>query len=144
MNLSVSRRRNNGQFEKGFSIDPVKRFMSYVTKEECWLWNGGFNVYGYGYFRLSRHLGVGCKAHHASLFLLRNVRVPKGMTVDHLCFNPACVNPDHLEVVSNRKNIRRAAAKRTHCKNGHAYPNRFVGKRGSHRCKICLRNRRQK
>lgn len=142
MNLSVSQRRSNGQFEKGFMVDPMQRFMSYVQKtESCWIWTGGFNAYGYGYFRLSRQLGVGNKAHHASLFLLRGKRVPLGMTVDHLCFTPACVNPDHLEIASNRENIRRAAARKTHCPNGHPYPDMIVRNRGKRRCKICQREK---
>jgi hypothetical protein len=34
--------------------------------------------------------------------------IPKGMTVDHLCSNKMCVNPEHLEIVSIWENRRRA------------------------------------
>jgi len=33
--------------------------------------------------------------------------IPEGLTVDHLCFNTRCVNPDHLEAVPNKENVRR-------------------------------------
>jgi hypothetical protein len=35
--------------------------------------------------------------------------VPAGLQLDHLCRNRACVNPDHLEAVTQLVNIRRAA-----------------------------------
>jgi len=33
--------------------------------------------------------------------------IPDGLHLDHLCRNPPCVNPDHLEPVSNAENLRR-------------------------------------
>lgn len=33
--------------------------------------------------------------------------VPRHLVVDHLCFNPPCVNPAHLDVVTQRTNLRR-------------------------------------
>lgn len=48
--------------------------------------------------------------------------IPDGMTVDHLCFNRGCVNPDHLRLLTldeNRANQQKTY--RTHCKYGHEF-----------------------
>jgi hypothetical protein len=34
--------------------------------------------------------------------------IPAGMVLDHLCKNTRCVNPDHLEAVTQVENMRRA------------------------------------
>lgn len=38
-----------------------------------------------------------------------NGPVPSGLELDHLCRNPTCVRPDHLEAVTHAENIRRSA-----------------------------------
>jgi hypothetical protein len=38
--------------------------------------------------------------------------IPEGMEVDHLCFNPGCCNPAHLEAVTPAENKRRSLARR--------------------------------
>jgi HNH endonuclease len=53
--------------------------------------------------------------------------IPEGMTIDHLCRFPGCVNPWHLEPVPVAENVRRSqrdrAAERTVCRNGkHPWP----------------------
>lgn len=56
--------------------------------------------------------------------------IPTGHEVDHLCFRPLCINPDHLEAVTPEENNRRALVagrfhlpnqnvQKTHCKRGH-------------------------
>jgi hypothetical protein len=47
--------------------------------------------------------------------------IAPGLTVDHLCRNTRCVNPAHLEAVTNEVNIKRAAQSRTHCSQGHKF-----------------------
>lgn len=78
----------------------------------CWNWIGRVDRYGYGCLRLQltgrrRQLG----AHRAAWIAFRGP-VPDGLTIDHLCSNVLCVNPDHLEPVTNAENIRRAAMRR--------------------------------
>lgn len=86
----------------------------------CWLWIG-HRVQGYGSIRA---LGQQKRAHRLAFELLVG-SVPDGMSLDHLCRNRACVNPTHLEPVSNRENVLRGVgpsaenARRTHCKRGH-------------------------
>jgi hypothetical protein len=35
--------------------------------------------------------------------------VPEGLELDHLCRNPPCVNPAHLEPVTHQQNMQRSA-----------------------------------
>ena len=91
--------------------DP-ERFWEYVQPfmalDACWIWTGTLDRDGYGTFRPrpepDRRLYFA--AHRLAFHLLRGP-IPDGLTIDHLCLNKACVNPDHLEPVSNAENIRR-------------------------------------
>jgi hypothetical protein len=67
--------------------------------------------------------------------------IPEGLTIDHLCKNPGCVRPDHLEAVTMRENIRRGSwASRTHCINGHEYTeeNTYRMPSGYRDCRRCI------
>ena len=48
-------------------------------------------------------------AHRASYELAKGP-IPDGMHLDHLCRVTCCINPDHLEPVTNRENARRGQA----------------------------------
>lgn len=74
--------------------------------------------------------------------------VPEGLTIDHLCRNRACVNPQHMEPVTHRENTLRGEgitarqARQTHCKNGHEFTpdNTYIRPSdGGRRCRTCLR-----
>lgn len=89
----------------------------------CMPWPGVIGSGGYG--RL-RHNGKWNPAHR---FVYHNIvgPIPPGMVLDHLCRNRACVNPHHMEPVTNMENILRGVsfsavnAKKTHCKHGHPF-----------------------
>lgn len=83
----------------------------------CWLWLGALDRRGYGRVRLPGFV----KAHQATYVLTRGP-VPDGLELDHLCRNPSCCNPDHLEPVTHRENCQRAAYRQTHCRAGHLLP----------------------
>jgi len=73
---------------------------------ECWPWLGASkNAKGYGNAR-------GTTAHRFA-FQLAGGKIPKGYEVDHLCRNPACCNPAHLEAVTPQENKRRASLARS-------------------------------
>lgn len=74
----------------------------YEPNSGCWLWAGADNGDGYGKFR-------GEYAHRLS-YKRHKGPIPDGMHLDHLCRVPCCVNPDHLEPVTNKENARRGRA----------------------------------
>lgn len=98
----------------------------------------------HGYGKFSMAPGVMTYAHRAALELLAGANLPSGIefNVDHKCMNRACVNPDHLELVTHIENIVRATRARTVCRNGHSLDEAGVyvePKRGTRRCLVCLK-----
>lgn len=70
----------------------------------CWLWTGAPNTFGYGDLRLTTGL---VRAHRFSYEMLVGP-IPDGLHIDHLCRVRACVNPAHLEPVTQAENNERA------------------------------------
>ena len=117
------------------------------TSEECHPWIGYVAEHGYGYVRIGGRGGPAVLAHRA-VYELKVGQIPPGLTLDHLCRNRSCVNPDHLEPVTNRENILRgngASARnvrKTHCTKGHEYSEENTAIYGGKRvCKQCNRDR---
>lgn len=75
----------------------------------CWEWMGHKNRLGYGRFNYGRVRNDVQLAHRVSLWLF-GIETPEGMHTDHLCRNPSCVRPDHLEVVTPKENSKRGLA----------------------------------
>lgn len=88
---------------------------------ECWIWKSVLNNKGYGVF------GFDSKKYKAHRFMYEYLigEIPKELVTDHLCRNRKCVNPEHLEFVTDKVNINRGIGNRqkekTHCPFGHKY-----------------------
>ncbi len=84
---------------------PIRRFDEGYTVDDsgCWVWQGSTNTNGYGKFRVE---GKTVYTHRFSYTRFKGP-IPSGLTIDHLCRNRLCCNPDHLEVVSFVENQRR-------------------------------------
>ncbi len=76
----------------------------------CWVWTGAKHPLGYGNFRASPDESV--IAHRWAFRELRGYLPAPPLVLDHMCRNTSCVNPDHLEAVTQRENVRRGAAGR--------------------------------
>jgi hypothetical protein len=71
-----------------------------ITDTGCWEWALKLNAAGYG--RISSH-----RLAHRWIYELAVGLIPVGYELDHLCRNPPCVNPDHLEAVTRAEHARR-------------------------------------
>lgn len=91
----------------------VKRFWALVDRAPsgCWTWNGIKHASGYGqvYLAMIARKKVSLRAHRAAYMIVRG-EIPDGLVIDHLCRNVSCVNPGHLEAVSQRENTYRGRA----------------------------------
>jgi len=111
-----------------------------VSDSGCWIWRAALDRHGYGEFWFDGKLR---RAHRVSYELYVGP-IPDGMTVDHLCFTPACVNPSHMQIVTMPANSRRQrSALKEVCVNGHPYDhtNTYYRPNGQRDCRACIRER---
>lgn len=84
---------------------PTRFTSKFAIVAGCWEWTAAKHDYGYGrYGRGGRNEGVEL-AHRMSLILAG--QDVSDSFVDHLCRNPPCVRPDHLDAVTHTINVRR-------------------------------------
>jgi len=122
--------------------DRIRDRINVIPETECWDWVGTISRIGYGHVWFE---GKTWLAHRVVFTLLRGA-IPHGLTLDHLCRNRCCVNPDHLQPVTLRENVLRGTspaaqkAKQTHCKRGHPLTEgNLVRDKYARRCKLCHR-----
>lgn len=119
-----------------------------VVEGGCWEWQGFRVRGGYGGVAWPKAGSLrDCKSHraHRVAYMLFVGPLDPELQIDHLCNNRLCVNPDHLEQVTQQVNLRRAEpranARKTHCIRGHEFsPENTRLDKGGHRvCKACMR-----
>lgn len=128
-------------------VAPLDRFMAFVRKQDngCWEWTGSKDRGGYGRFSYERKPVLAHRWIHEKI----NGPVPDGLQLDHLCRNRSCVNPNHLEVVTQRENMMRGDgpsakhARKTHCTYGHEFTeeNTYRHKGNRRMCRTCMNRR---
>ena len=102
---------------------PLINRIQYDSGTGCWNFLGLRNNCGYG---VSCHKGKKIYAHRLAAHLWLNFQLNDKRLVLHRCDNPACFNPKHLYLGSQKDNMRDrkdrgrdARSHRTHCKHGH-------------------------
>lgn len=111
--------------------------------DDCWEWQGPLSRGGYGITHLKSMSTV--QVHRLSYSVMVGP-IPTGLVIDHLCKNRKCVNPNHLEPVTDRENVYRANPSavqmnvdENRCANGHIYTDVKPEVDRSRRCMTCRR-----
>jgi len=118
----------------------------------CHNWTGEMDQDGYGRFSLNHTKAV--RAHNFALSLVNRI-CPEGLTPDHLChslnfdcpigicIHRTCVNPDHIDFITQLENVQRWTIRVTHCPQGHEYNEANTQWKGPNRsfrsCRVCAR-----
>lgn len=122
-----------------------------ANHDECREWAASRLPNGYGQFGSTT-------AHRAAVEISTRQPVNADMVVDHLCRNRGCVNPAHLEVVTQSVNVIRGlvpltagkrvqewSISRTHCAHGHLLDEANTYRSPSHPtwrvCRTCRKER---
>ena len=135
----------------------IGRFLEKIEVAEsgCWEWQAALRPkpWNYGVFAVGSASDGSRRRVRAHRFSYEHYvgPIPDELELDHLCRNPPCVNPDHLEAVTGSQNVRRGTLpvlsaerqhQKTHCPRGHQYDllNTYFDPRGWRQCRECRAN----
>jgi hypothetical protein len=132
------------RFDQRFVIGPVPDVRPDLGP--CHIWTAGVMKQGYGVFHPG---GKATVLAHRWIYETTCGPIPEGLVIDHLCRVRRCVNPSHMEPVTNEENLRRGLGyglqngMRTACIHGHDYTpeNTYTDRKGGIRCRTCARTR---
>jgi hypothetical protein len=143
-----SRKRHGARWKSSNYVRPLmteRRFWARVSvSDACWEWKlvlkGGYAHVANG-IETPHGRTVAC---HRAAYMFAVGPIPDGYEVDHLCFNTACVRPEHLEAVPPLVNTRRSNSlgkveRADQCANGHSLDVHGVvrAERKQPRCRQC-------
>ncbi len=149
--LSISLR---GRSFSCIEIAPPSKIVSFLERiyfhdgeDPCWEWMASRTRLGYAEYHWNRrHISA-----YRFAWILFVGPLDPAQEVHHKCFNPSCVNPDHLQPLTKEEhdeihahsNPVRAKLFETHCQHGHPFSEEntriFIDGRGNahRRCKTC-------
>lgn len=157
-NLRARRLINAGATESSL----LQRLLAKTTPgpDSCVIWTGAITAKGYGRVRAGGRASGALYTHRAAYALLVEP-IADGLMLDHLCHTASstceggnsclhrrCINPNHLEPVTNRENILRSRiaptavnARKTECIHGHPFDeaNTDRDRDGNRHCRTCRR-----
>lgn len=141
-------RRRTGMGRRSTPVaDRIRTNSSVDPETGCWMWSGPPSNRGYAHITIGNRPKL---AHRASYEAFVGP-IPDGLVIDHLCRTPMCVNPGHLEPVTQRENVLRSPiaggahnASKTHCPQGHPYDEQNTynppSKPRNRYCRTCMRD----
>lgn len=116
-------------------------FSKLIQSGDCWVWTGYVHERGYGRInRAGKHVKV-----HRWVYEFYRGPIPQGLTIDHLCANKLCCNPDHMDPVPSGVNVsrrwNREMTSGNTCHRGHLRTpeNTYVRPSGARECAVCKR-----
>ncbi len=123
-----------------------RRYPIQESETGCWIWTGKRQRDGYG---LVMHGHAFLSAHRVVYEDAIGGYLKASLQLDHTCRNRLCVNPAHLEPVTQRVNTLRSEgpsainARKQRCKRDHPFDdaNTRIRKDGRRVCKACCRQR---
>lgn len=115
-----------------------------ILPNDCWQWTSGVGTNGYGQFSVH---GVTKHAHRVAWEIVGHRFRDPWLQLDHTCENKLCVNPNHLQEVTQGQNLSYAPtpftvnAGKDVCAAGHPYTkaNTYITPMGGRSCRTCRR-----